>query len=323
MEHFFKFPQKLSWRILNMLSKELAETKTPLLRIAAFSFVWLVSSGAVAYAIFVVSGVLTALVCAPIAITFTYSMQEEVNHKPQKYRFPLLLILSFMTIAPILAAAGYMRNLQKTPYFAALYVLGMLSLLFLGGWMGSQLSKSMKETEKVDAIAWLLQSTPSQNLGLFKKAGRIASSPDYRPRLLESLLPLLSPLIVRDRTNTSGCTEEQVQSLNIYLYVSCLERLSHFKDDEGSLWRLWEDKRWHPTLENEDPVRQQLRIKLMELTKDPSSLGNVAKKVLENYSYNPGTSSGPGRSCAERFGLRSRHKHGNYLATSLKWIYDK
>ena len=71
------------------------------------------------------------------------------------------------------------------------------------------MSKSMAKTGEIDAIAWLLRSTSSQDPTFFKKTGQLVSLPadyndglpeeyrssQYRPRLLKSLMPLLSLLI--------------------------------------------------------------------------------------------------------------------------------
>jgi hypothetical protein len=71
--------------------------------------------------------------------------------------------------------------------------------------MFSKTSKSMADTGEIDAIAWLLITEPPQHPAtFFKKAGQMTGPDsigrDYRPRLLESLMPLLTLLITSHHT---------------------------------------------------------------------------------------------------------------------------
>jgi len=93
--------------------------------------------------------------------------------------------------------------------FIALYVVVMLGIIG-ACWIFSKMSKSMADTGEIDAIAWLLTTAPQHPATFFKKAGQMVGSDsigcDYRPRLLESLLPLLTLLITshhapQDRTS--------------------------------------------------------------------------------------------------------------------------
>ena len=67
--------------------------------------------------------------------------------------------------------------------------------------MCSKLSKSLAHTREIDALAWLMTTAPSQSAAtFFKKAGQMTGLDEsvgrhYRPRLLESLMPLLTLLI--------------------------------------------------------------------------------------------------------------------------------
>jgi hypothetical protein len=63
-----------------------------------------------------------------------------------------------------------------------------------------KMSASMADTGEIDAIAWLLITTPPQYPAtFFKKVGQITGFDSigryYRPRLLESLMPFLTLLI--------------------------------------------------------------------------------------------------------------------------------
>ena len=149
-----------------------------------------------------VLGLITLLV-ASLAAAFS------ATHKPQEYKVPHLVFLMFIIIAPPLAAVPHFTGLRSQlsyPIVFSLYAIGIL-VLFFTGWMGSRMAKSMVETgaSEVDAIAWLLKSTSSQDPESFKRASQIASlgsdGPHYRPRLLKSLMPLLSLLI------TSHCND--------------------------------------------------------------------------------------------------------------------
>jgi hypothetical protein len=162
-------------------------------------------------------------------------------------------------------------------------------LLILFGWMADRLSKSMQDTGKIDAIAWLLK-TPSNkldSLDLFKKAGQIVSSPDgsdYKPRLLELLFPLLASLI---KARTAEPDDSRLEYLEVY--VSCLAQLSDFPEERGRGYALlWEDAKRHPNLPVEDP---RLCKELMELATDPrynehSNLKNAATALVEIYGLN-------------------------------------
>jgi hypothetical protein len=80
----------------------------------------------------------------------------------------------------------------------------MLGFIF-ACWMFSKMSKSMADTGEIDAIAWLLITAPPQHPAtFFKKAGQMTGlgsiGRHYRPRLLESLMPLLTLLITSYHT---------------------------------------------------------------------------------------------------------------------------
>ena len=103
----------------------------------------------------------------------------------------------FLIVSPLLALAAYY---YVYPIFIPLYVTGVLVIVF-AVWMCSKLSKSLANTGEIDALAWLMTTAPSQNAAtFFKKAGQMTGLDEsvgrhYRPRLLESLMPLLTFLI--------------------------------------------------------------------------------------------------------------------------------
>jgi hypothetical protein len=114
-------------------------------------------------------------------------------------------------------------------------------------WTVSNMSKSIAETEEIDAIAWLLITTsPQDPTTYFKKAGQMAGSDStgrhYRHRLLESLRPLLTLFITSHHAPEHPSSGSDNHSLPSNLPVSphleymgaCLARLSEFTDCKGS-----------------------------------------------------------------------------------------
>ena len=286
IQFIFKSFQNLS----RWMCQGLSQRKIRWLWIGSLTFLWVISCALIAYASMVNSTGFLALVCIPIAVTIAYAAHEEITHKPQEYKIPHLVFMMFIIIAPPLAAippfTGWERRLSY-PVVFTLYGIGVL-VLFFTGWMGSRMAKSMVEAGEVDAIAWVLTSTSSQDPESFKKAGQIASlgtdGPHYRPRLLKSLMPLLSLLITSHRNDRIDMLEGQ-QMHHLEIYVSCLAILSDFEDYEGSFWLMREDARRHPKLDL-DPKEEPLRNKLVEFARNPRyslSLRSASAKVLDNY----------------------------------------
>ena len=282
----FNFLQKLS----RWMCRGLSRRQIRWMWIGNLTILWVASCALIAYASVVNSTGFLALICIPVAITIAYAAHEEITHKPQEYKVPHLVFLMFTIIAPPLAAVPPFTGLKHQlsfPIVFSLYAIGIL-VLFFTGWMGGRMAVSMVETGEVDAIVWLLTSTSSQDPESFKKAGQIASlgsnGPHYRPRLLKSLMPLLSLLITSHRNDRIDMLGDQ-QMHHLEIYVSCLAILSDFEDYEGSFWLMREDARQHPKLDS-DPKVQPLRNKLVELARNPrycSSLRSASAKVLYNY----------------------------------------
>ena len=248
---------------------------TPSSRMTLVIFSWFASGSLIAFATIKFSSAFYLLVFIPISITFEYSMKKQVKHKPQKHRLPRLSLWVSMIITPLLAAAGYFRNPQKYHIFVILYIVGML-VLFFYGWMASRMSKSLEGTAEIDAITWLLKLETSPNPELFKKACRIVSSDsgrDYQPKVLESLMLLLSSVIASHRPD--------MKPKDLETYVSCLAYLAKFEDKGGSWSRLKEDARKHPKLEE----FEELRKKLVELAKHQSPVGRDAGNVLHSHGW--------------------------------------
>ena len=228
----------------------------------------------------------------PFAIPIAWSAQEEAVHKPQKYRIPHLALWLSLTVSLLVI-------------FSMCFGIAALILLELTAVMVTlrtclvilKMAKSMADTGEIDAIAWLLTTTPPQYPAtLFKKAGQMTGSESigrhYRPRLLESLMPFLTlltsshlapehPSSDTHSPSSNGSSDEDPRLKNIEIYIACLARLSEFTDSEGNGICLWEDAMKHPKLE------QALIDKLVVYANSQHHFQDVlrsaATKVLNNF----------------------------------------
>ena len=283
------------------------------LRNAILAILWLASEAAVAYATLEASSWFS-LFFISATIPIAYSTQREAVHKPQKYKISCLAVWAFLFVATFMLFAVWFKSYA---IFSSLYSAGVLVLAF-ACWMVSKMSKSMADTGEIDAIVWILTTThPQKPAAFFKKAGQMTGDNSigrhYRPRLLESLMPLLTPLITSHHTTEphsfdthppqsanvfygrplTGLTlvndymvpiDEDQHLQNLEIYLACLARLSEFTDRKGTFWRMKEDAMRHPKLE------QRLIDKLLELANAQHvfqvGLKNAATKVLSNYKLN-------------------------------------
>ena len=180
-----------------------------------------------------------------------------------------------------------------------------LPLYFLGGMVGllsfftfSKMSKSMADTGEIDAIAWLLKTAPQYTAALFKNAGQMTGLDSigyhYRPRLLESIMPFLSFLIISHHApehhssvnnihspSSRLSTDEDPPLKNLEIYIACLARLSDFSDHKGNFSCLWEDEMQHAKLEQ--PLVDKLVVLANPRHGFQVSLRSAATKVLNNY----------------------------------------
>jgi hypothetical protein len=236
------------------------------------------------------------------AIFFALFAQMKVLHKPQKYKISYLAALMFLFFS-LFWVSPFAFDHRSSYIF--LYVTGICGL---GGScvMLCRISRSMTDTGEIDAIAWLLITTPPQNpLTLFKKAGQMTGIDSigrhYRPRLLESLMPLALLItsyhaperLISDSHSPSSeprlnlvnddvvPIEEDPNLKNLEIYVASLARLSEFKDYEGSFWCLREDAMQHPKLEQ--PLIDKLVVLAHPRHQFQVSLRSAAAKVLNNY----------------------------------------
>ena len=213
-------------------------------------------------------------------------VKPEAVHKPQKYRIFISLacmcLFTFMAIvAPTL---NLPEGLGKTPYvtFLSLFPTGIAGLFF-AFFIFFKMSKSMADTGEIDAMAWILITTPPQDpVTFFKKAGQMTGDKSvgchYRSRLLESLMPLLIPLITSYLHR-----DEDPYFKNQEIYIACLARLSDFEDNKGTWQCLREDAMQHPNLEPLIPTLVVLARPQLDFS---VRLRSAATKVLKNYKLN-------------------------------------
>ena len=225
--------------------------------------------------------------------------EKGVAHKPQKYKISHLALWAFLSILPFMAIPTFNLDFRVT---IPVIVVEVLVLAFVI-WMFINMSKSMADTGEIDAIAWLLKTAPPQNPAeFFKKAGQmIAGGLDsigrhYRPRLLESLMPFLSLLIISHPAvapehpssvsdtrlpSSSLNLDEDPHLKNLEIYIACLARSSEFTNDKGTFKCLWEDAKEHPKLEQ--PLIEKLVVLANPRHGFQVGLRSAAIKVLNNY----------------------------------------
>ena len=242
-------------------------------------------------------------------VPIAYSTQHEAVHKPQKYKILVLAAFVFLSFSLSMILAVCFDH----PIFIPLYIIGSLGVI-TACWLICKISKSMADTGQIDAIAWLMTTVPPEYPAtFFKKAGQLTGVDSigrhYRPRLLESLMPLLTPLItshhapehyssdthsaksgdvVKGRPLTSLTLvnddptpiDEDLHSKNLEIYIACLARLSDFTDYEGTFLFLREDAMQHPKLEQ--PLVDKL-VELANLQCHSQVVRSAATKVLDNY----------------------------------------
>ena len=169
-----------------------------------------------------------ALIWFPTAATFSFAGNPTPSHdRPSKYRIPHLLLFGGVIITPLISLAC--AFIDKPRVFLGLFIAASVVFAVIAVY-AIRTYKFIPNTEEADAIAWLLKSTSSQDPSLFKNAGQIANKLQHQKALLlNSLLPLLSPLI----SSKNRYTDEEA----LETYVACLAELSTFADAEGSFWK--------------------------------------------------------------------------------------
>jgi len=128
-----------------------------------------------------------------------------------------------------MAIASYFN--RNPPVYIAVSCVGSFLLIIMGYGGISILTRYVPDTMEAEAIAWLLESSPSQKPSLFKKAGRVANTVQRKAILLNASLRLLPPLIA-SRLRRAHCEQERSE---LEMYVAYLAHLSGFPDSPRSL----------------------------------------------------------------------------------------
>ena len=295
IRHIFEKLQTLSkplWWILRGLGC-LSSKRLQWMWIMLFTSFWVALIGPLITATTAFStGTWFSVFFFPAAIPIAYSAQQEAVHKPQKYKISHLALWMFLPVSLLMILAMWFSGSNLTfilPYGAA------MSGIIGACWMVIKMSKSMADTGEIDAIAWLLKTTPPQNPAtMFKKAGQMTGFDSigrhYRPRLLESLMPFLTLLISSHHAPEHHSSDIQPSSNlgkdphleNIEIYLACLARLSDFPDSEGTFRCLWEEAMQHPKLEQ--PLIDKLVVFAKPQDQFQDGLRSAAIKVLTNYN---------------------------------------
>ena len=203
--------EKLPTMILSkrILCGCLSSSKSKWLWKGTLAFLWFVSIVAAAFFHPFIPGTWFSFLSLVVTVPVAYSLQQEAVHKPQKYKISGLAALMFLFASMTMVVSIYFSNSIR-PTFIFLYIIGM-SGIFSAFWMISKVSKSMADTGEIDAIAWLLLETSQYPAKFFKKAGQMIGVDSigrhYRPRLLESLMPLLTPLITSYHAPEPHCSD--------------------------------------------------------------------------------------------------------------------
>ena len=250
---------------------------------------------------------LLLLMISSLSLASVLRGPNAVVHKPQKYKMSHLVLWIFLPSSVVMTLAMWSQRSHAkgvgdyidSPLILALGIIGQ-SIVSLAVMMYGSISISMADTGEIDAIAWLLKTAPPQNPAVFfKKAGQMTGFGSigchYRPRLLESLVPFLSLLIIShhvpenpsssesDTHSPSSNDEDPHLKLeNLEIYTACLARLSEFTDSKGSFMCLWEDAMQHPKLEQ--PLIDKLVVIANPQHRFRDGLRSAATKILINYN---------------------------------------
>jgi hypothetical protein len=187
---------------------------------------------------------------------------------------PRLVLVGFTTLYLFMAIAAYPNSGPKT--YISLSGVGYL----FGGLVAfliNKLTQFVPDTLEVEAVSWLLESSPWPKLELFEKASHVASTPQRKAILLKTLHRLLPPLIASRRRHRPGGPEHN----ELKIFLACLEEVSDFRDSERNLKEKFLHNKGaikHPELPN------NLRDQLENLREsDDESLKNAAEAVLCRY----------------------------------------
>ena len=226
-----------------MVGPKISRMKPGLVRIVSITLVSVAMVVATIICVLRYSGAYYPLICFPFAAGVSIlGNPPRSDQIPPKYGIQNWILLASVTIGLVLVIAGYFST--RPTIFIGLFCAGG-ALVALFTIVGTQVYKFTPDTREADAVSWLLKWTPSQKPSYFRKAGQISKQPKHEPAskyehrkalLLNSLLPLLSPLIT-SKIRYQASEGEELKTEDLEIYVACLAQLSAFTDSEGSLWK--------------------------------------------------------------------------------------
>ena len=216
----------------------------------------------------------------PIAGVYAVARKpKRLNNYSPVCGLPAFVLFAATTAFVVLAVTSYFYD--KIPIYATLSSAGF-SLFVLEGYCVMKLTRHAPNTLEADAVAWLLESSPSQKASLFRTAGQVASTTQRKAILLKVILPLLPPLISSRLRQSHG----QLERSELETYLSCLAYLSDFRDHERSFWRN-EAGIEHPTL----PLTLLGQLEGLRKSSDPY-IREAAESIWHNYSRLSGNVKG-------------------------------
>jgi hypothetical protein len=232
---------------------------------------WLTSAGAVASMILPVifrSPNYQLMIFYPVAVMFAVAARTpEPSQDYAPLCGPPLFVLGLSVVTVVVGSIAVYFNKQWPIYVSICCTL--LLCLGLEGLGLNRLTRYAPDTLEAEAIAWLFESSPSQESSRFENAGRVADSAQRKMLLLNTLLPLFSPLI--------SSHLEQPHELRVY--ILCLAHLSDFSDSEQS---IMENKAGveHPPL---PPVLRERLQNLRSSTDIHQIVGDAAEEILRHF----------------------------------------
>jgi len=213
-----------------------------------------------------------ALTFFPMASIFAVARTPEKYDKYSPYyRLPGVTLISGVAVFTMMAVAAYFYSRRWV--YVSISILGFVMIGF-ATYVMNQLTRYVPDTLPAEAVAWLLESSSWQHPELFKKAGRVATTPQRKVILLKTLHRLLSPLIASRRRRQPGQPEHK----ELQIFIACLAQVSHFEDTKRCIPENTAAMK-HPALP--DDLRDQLRDLRVS---DDIYVREAAEAVWRQYS---------------------------------------
>ena len=176
------------------------------------------------------------LIYIPTAAIFALMLKGERRSIRRRFNLPVCVFFSVSCMYAIyVPAVLYWSHLEK---FSILFASGSFLLLVIGIIL-IMMSRMEPSCTAVNAIAWMIKTSSSPKPIWFEKALRIAgNTPTFQAQLLEFLLPLAEPLIIRTlEDGAQDLTSLQKEYLNCFnsLTNSLLPHAVEFWRNEVSI----------------------------------------------------------------------------------------